>query len=128
MTNSGDFESAMIQLARDLLARTKEGEINWIETDQADEYMFSATSSSVIVSSSIDRDGDRITRFTLINGKGSEAGMLSSSFDAHPSGEGYTPGDINSLLDEIFFAAKGHVLDFDKTLRDIYDSMGGDGS
>jgi hypothetical protein len=122
-----DFEpqdQVMIDLASDLLKQTEEEKVSWSPTDDADQYIFSATSSSVLIKSTVDHDGDRHVDLSLVNRNGSEVASLGTQFNREEPGGPWTGGPNNKLLGRLYLAARNSALSVSDTLKDIYNAIG----
>src|SRR5450759_3165036 len=108
------------QLARRLLSLTVAKRISWSEADRPGMYLYSTSSSSVSVTNQ-DLDDKQPYILTLHGESGSPVDSLSSHF--HHPGEGEEEPALNTLLQDLYVAARRSAMNIEGILDALYSEL-----
>jgi hypothetical protein len=109
MGKDEDVRNRMIAMAERLLEQTLAGRISWTQADEEDEYLYSGTAGSVLVSHTV-RNYD-LYSMHLLNSRGTTVESLRTVRPDDP----FTPPE-NELLERLFDAARREALGVDSLL------------
>ena len=115
----------MTKLASQLLRRTSDGLISWGETDGEDEFIYSATNTSVTIRRQDTRNIVGRYVLTVRNWRGTIVETLQSALK--PSDFIEQPEEWNEILSNLYEEARRSALDIETVLDDLIIELGIDG-
>jgi hypothetical protein len=115
--------SEMGQITNALLRLTREGKVRWEPTDKDNQYLFSTTRSSTVVSK-IPSGNGYIYGLQLLNVEGAVVTTFRGSVLYDEKLKKWVSDDINRKLEELYYQARTNALMIESTLKDIYGALG----
>lgn len=125
MSRESDVRGRMFKVASRLLKETLEGRVPWTPTDKEQEFLYSGTKSSVVISHHEDRDGDDVYTMSLLDTRGTVVEQLRS--DYVPSQGAFQPtmepAAWNDTLEQLHDAARREALNIDALLDGVLEDL-----
>lgn len=125
MTDDTGIRDRMTKLAKQLLRRTLNGQISWNETDNENEFIYSASDSSVAIQNNNTRSITGRYTLTVRNWRGTIVQQLQSALRESDFVE--IQEDWNEVLLDLYEAARRNALNIEGMLDDLITELGDDG-